>query len=270
MTAGASRVASGTRAQRRVRARPRRANARLQRRRTRWITSGEKPRPARNRACAARSAGVARRRLEAALRAPRAARCQLRLARAPGTTSGARRDAVLRQLVRGCAGCRSGPRGHEPAIRRSARPRDSGSPRASRAAPRPPHGGDRASSPDSSASPAPLAPAASAGRPGAGIGRGMAQQLAAQLEPAVLALRQQLQRAALQRQPRARTSHASRRRDGQSLTTFSLAGASASAPGSSGMPSDSRTLFSISRARSGFSRRNSRALSLPWPMFSPL
>ena len=51
------------------------------------------------------------------------------------------------------------------------------------------------------------------------------------------------------------------------------AGASASAStsaGSSGMPSDSRTLFSISRASSGFSRRNSRALSRPWPIFSPL
>ena len=31
-----------------------------------------------------------------------------------------------------------------------------------------------------------------------------------------------------------------------------------------------RTLFSISNASSGFSRRNSRALSLPWPIFSPL
>ena len=37
-----------------------------------------------------------------------------------------------------------------------------------------------------------------------------------------------------------------------------------------GMPTDSRTLFSISRASSAFSRRNSRALSLPWPIFSPL
>ena len=35
-------------------------------------------------------------------------------------------------------------------------------------------------------------------------------------------------------------------------------------------PSDSRTLFSISTAISGFSFRNSRALSLPWPIFSPL
>ena len=35
-------------------------------------------------------------------------------------------------------------------------------------------------------------------------------------------------------------------------------------------PSDSRILFSISRAMSGFSRRNSRALSLPWPIRSPL
>jgi len=42
-----------------------------------------------------------------------------------------------------------------------------------------------------------------------------------------------------------------------------------SAP-STGTPSDARTLFSISRARSAFSRRNSRALSLPWPIFSPL
>ena len=39
---------------------------------------------------------------------------------------------------------------------------------------------------------------------------------------------------------------------------------------SRGMPRDSRTLFSISCANSGFSRRNSRALSRPWPIFSPL
>src|SRR5450830_454495 len=43
-----------------------------------------------------------------------------------------------------------------------------------------------------------------------------------------------------------------------------------SAGGSRAMPRLSRTLFSISRARSGFSRRNSRALSRPWPIFSPL
>ncbi len=49
--------------------------------------------------------------------------------------------------------------------------------------------------------------------------------------------------------------------------------ASASLPAPSGIattPSDSRMRFSISRAISGFSRRNSRALSLPWPIFSPL
>ena len=58
-----------------------------------------------------------------------------------------------------------------------------------------------------------------------------------------------------------------------SFTTFSLAGFSSPAPGtlaSSRMPAASRTLFSISKASSGFSRRNSRALSLPWPIFSPL
>jgi hypothetical protein len=36
-----------------------------------------------------------------------------------------------------------------------------------------------------------------------------------------------------------------------------------SPPASSGMPSDARTLFSISRERSGFSFKNSRALSRP-------
>ena len=41
-------------------------------------------------------------------------------------------------------------------------------------------------------------------------------------------------------------------------------------PRTSGTPMASRTLFSISTARSRFSRRNSRALSLPWPIFSPL
>ena len=42
------------------------------------------------------------------------------------------------------------------------------------------------------------------------------------------------------------------------------------ATASSGMPSEARTLVSISRDSSGFSRRNSRALSRPWPIFSPL
>ena len=84
------------------------------------------------------------------------------------------------------------------------------------------------------------------------------QQLAPQLHPAVLALRQPLQRARLQRQRR--------RRHGSAAAGW----LSASAAGSSGMPIDSRTLFSISKAMSGFSRRNSRALSLPWPIFSPL
>ena len=74
-----------------------------------------------------------------------------------------------------------------------------------------------------------------------------ARQLADELGPefgaTVLALRQQAQRAGLDRR------------------RF-YSDAPASAP-SAGMPTDSRTLFSISRARSGFSRRNSRALSLP-------
>ena len=57
-----------------------------------------------------------------------------------------------------------------------------------------------------------------------------------------------------------------------SLTTLSFAGLASgvSAPGSSRIPAAARTLFSISKARSGFSFRNSRALSLPWPIFSPL
>src|SRR5574344_2378149 len=41
-------------------------------------------------------------------------------------------------------------------------------------------------------------------------------------------------------------------------------------PGSRAMPRLSRTLFSISNAKAGLSRRNSRALSRPWPIFSPL
>src|SRR5574344_2098222 len=41
-------------------------------------------------------------------------------------------------------------------------------------------------------------------------------------------------------------------------------------PGSRAMPRLSRTLFSISNASAGLSRRNSRALSRPWPIFSPL
>src|SRR5262245_41151558 len=39
---------------------------------------------------------------------------------------------------------------------------------------------------------------------------------------------------------------------------------------SSTTPTAARTLFSISAASSGCSMRNSRALSLPWPIFSPL
>ena len=93
--------------------------------------------------------------------------------------------------------------------------------------------------------------------------RAMPQQLAPQLGAAVLALRQPLQRARLQRQRAAcrASSSLGRRRAGRSALR---------PPGSSGMPIDSRTLFSISSASSGFSRRNSRALSLPWPIFSPL
>ena len=44
----------------------------------------------------------------------------------------------------------------------------------------------------------------------------------------------------------------------------------AKAAACNGTPKASRTLFSISSAISGFSRKNSRALSLPWPIFSPL
>eukprot|EP01136_Pigoraptor_vietnamica_P033128 Opistho-1_new@95706 len=55
------------------------------------------------------------------------------------------------------------------------------------------------------------------------------------------------------------------------LAGFSaFSGSEPASAASSGIPSDSRTLFSISRDRSGFSRRNSRALSRPWPIFSPL
>ena len=88
----------------------------------------------------------------------------------------------------------------------------------------------------------------------------MDQELLPKLETALVTLGEKLQRPRLQRAG----LHAS-------LTTFSLAGASpAWAAGSSGMPIAARTLFSISTARSGFSFRNSRALSLPWPIFSPL
>ena len=38
----------------------------------------------------------------------------------------------------------------------------------------------------------------------------------------------------------------------------------------SGNPTATRILFSISRAMCGLARRNSRTLSLPWPIFSPL
>ncbi|KGX53570.1 hypothetical protein Y025_4630 [Burkholderia pseudomallei TSV32] len=54
-------------------------------------------------------------------------------------------------------------------------------------------------------------------------------------------------------------------------SSSSMISASEPAPcGIAATPSDSRMRFSISRAISGFSRRNSRALSLPWPIFSPL
>ena len=85
-----------------------------------------------------------------------------------------------------------------------------------------------------------------------GQGPRVRQQLALHLRTTVLALREPLQRARLQRARRGRFH------------------SEASAPGSSGMPTASRTLFSISWAISGFSFRNSRALSLPWPIFSPL
>ena len=78
----------------------------------------------------------------------------------------------------------------------------------------------------------------------------LARELARQLDAGVFAPRQVAQRAGLERE-----------------FGYSLAPPSATA---SGTPMASRTLFSISRASSGFSRRNSRALSLPWPIFSPL
>ena len=110
---------------------------------------------------------------------------------------------------------------------------------------------------------------------GGGGGRGTHSRVPAQLPPqldaALVTLRQQLQGAALERQPGSWTRHCFSSAKNQSFTTLSLAGVSSIwAPGSSGMPISRRTLFSISMARSGFSFRKSRALSLPWPIFSPL
>ena len=103
------------------------------------------------------------------------------------------------------------------------------------------------------------------------IGARPAQQLAPQLDAALLALRQPLQRARLEGTGSGHGAARAGRLNQSLLTTFNLPGGfAASAPGSSRMPSASRTLFSISNARSGFSFRNSRELSLPWPIFSPL
>ena len=59
-------------------------------------------------------------------------------------------------------------------------------------------------------------------------------------------------------------------RDGYSSSSATSAPAPVTASAMAFTPSDSRIRFSISRAISGFSRRNSRALSLPWPIRSPL
>ena len=83
----------------------------------------------------------------------------------------------------------------------------------------------------------------------------VARQLTLELGAGVFALRQVAQRPPLDRPC------------GQGAYSAELA-AEGGATGR--MPRDSRTLFSISRAISGFSRRNSRALSFPWPIFSPL
>ena len=89
--------------------------------------------PARKRACARALGGVGRAAAEAC--AARTARGALELGvgerlRRPRAT--ARRRAAPARA--GCAGCRSAPRARARATRRSARPRGSGSPRASRAA----------------------------------------------------------------------------------------------------------------------------------------
>ena len=49
------------------------------------------------------------------------------------------------------------------------------------------------------------------GRQGAHLGRGVAEQLSPELEPTLVALRQQLQRATLDRKPGARAAHANPR-----------------------------------------------------------
>ena len=51
---------------------------------------------------------------------------------------------------------------------------------------------------------------------------------------------------------------------------LTLSGSAGAAAGTGFRPKDSRTFDSISAAMSGFSLRNSRVLSLPWPIFSPL
>ena len=92
---------------------------------------------------------------------------------------------------------------------------------------------------------------------------GMRRQLARELHAGVLARGQCLQGPGLQRE--AAEGHA-----GRGGRPYSAAGVASSPVGSRLTPRDSRMRFSISWARSGFSRRNSRALSLPWPIFSPL
>ena len=87
------------------------------------------------------------------------------------------------------------------------------------------------------------------------------QQLAAQFTAALLSLGQPTQGPSLQGWVRA--LHAPK----LSLARRQLAGLSTAIVRT---PIDSRTLFSISTANAVFSRRNSRALSLPWPIFSPL
>ena len=82
-------------------------------------------------------------------------------------------------------------------------------------------------------------------------------QFAFQFGAGMLALAQKPQGAAFERRLKRRLVQA-----------HSPLGA-AIADSSTRMPSDSRTLFSISRAKAGFSRKNSRALSRPWPIFSP-
>ncbi len=227
---------------RRLRSRERR-NSRIRR----CTSSGEKPRPSRKRDWLARSASIARR----GGKAPRPNRHR---ARPFGLVEIARQlprqgERVLRQLALDAQVAEASLARMDARLERSDRRTGSDSPRASRAASR----------------------SRRRRRPSAHRRRRRRARPAR-------AWRSSFRRSSSRLWSRCASS--CRARDlsergclckAQSLTTFSLAGASSViAPGRSGMPTAARTLFSISTARSGFSFRNSRALSLPWPIFSPL